>query len=144
MVYTYSYPRPAVTVDAVILRKNVAQTELLLIRRKNPPFEGQWAFPGGFVEMDEDLDEAVAREIFEETGLKDLQFSQFRAYGNPKRDPRHRTITIVFTAWLDEEQQAVAADDAAEVDWFSLNHFTKLAFDHREILDEVIQHYNLA
>ncbi|MDO8896176.1 MAG: NUDIX hydrolase, partial [Bacteroidales bacterium] len=127
MEFTYTYPRPAVTVDGVIFRKLGNEKQVLLIRRLHAPFEGCWAFPGGFVDMDETLEAAVAREIEEETGLQGLNFSQFHTYGDPGRDPRHRTITVVFTAMANENHIASANDDAIEVGWFDINNLPELA-----------------
>jgi len=138
MEFTYAYPRPAVTVDGVIFRKNGNEKQVLLIRRLHAPFEGCWAFPGGFVDIDETLEAAVAREIEEETGLKNLNFSQFHTYGDPDRDPRHRTVTVVFTARADENQNASANDDASEVGWYNINHLPELAFDHGKILQDIL------
>lgn len=138
MEFTYAYPRPALTVDGVIFRKTGNEREVLLIRRLHAPFEGCWAFPGGFVDMDETLEEAVAREIEEETGLKGLNFSQFHTYGDPGRDPRHRTVTVVFTARADENQNASANDDASEVGWFNINQLPEMAFDHGKIMQDIL------
>lgn len=132
-----------VTADTVVFGKeNTVSKYLLLIERKNEPFQGQWAFPGGFVEDDEDLRLAAARELEEETGLRiaEDKFRQVGAWGTPGRDPRGRTVTIVFTAEVDiEKHQPQAADDAAAVKWWPLDELPKLAFDHQEILDAVLK-----
>lgn len=110
---------------------------ILLVQRKHGPFQGKWAFPGGFLEDDEDLPEGAARELEEETGLvlepEDLE--QYRAVGTPGRDPRGRTVTVVFIAHLDQEVQVKGADDAADARWFPLEDLPEMAFDHREIFD---------
>ncbi len=136
MPYTYKYPRPAVTVDAVVFRKGVTGDEVLLIRRGHPPFEGKWALPGGFVDMDETLEEAVKRELKEETGLELNNLRQVKAYSAVDRDPRHRTISIAFTGWAGNSQNAVAGDDASQAAWFPVNNLPPLAFDHDEIIKD--------
>jgi 8-oxo-dGTP diphosphatase len=132
--YTYDYPRPAVTVDMVIVTREKKQ-KVLLIRRKHPPFVGTWAIPGGFVEMDETLEEAARRELFEETQVRNLKLEQLRTFGDPGRDPRGRVISVVYLAQVDPGKlKPRAADDAAEVGWYDLTHPPPLAFDHAEIL----------
>jgi 8-oxo-dGTP diphosphatase len=132
-MYSYQYPRPAVTTDAILIanRKSV-----LLIERGREPFKGKWALPGGFVDMDEELETACQRELEEETGIKPDGLKQFKAFGGVNRDPRHRTISVVFFALLNEEPQPMAGDDAAKAKWFALDQLPELAFDHRLILDE--------
>jgi 8-oxo-dGTP diphosphatase len=137
MTYTYNYPRPAVTADIIILRESEAQKFVLLIERKRPPFEGIWALPGGFLEMDETLEEAALRELQEETGITGVELKQFHTFSKVNRDPRHRTITTVFIGHAEENIAAVAGDDAANVDWFPLNSLPALAFDHQEVMDMV-------
>lgn len=132
--YTYDYPRPAVTVDVVIVTRE-AKPRVLLIRRKHAPFAGCWALPGGFVEMDESLDTAARRELMEETGVAAKELVQLSTFGDPGRDPRGRTISVVYLAQVDRAKLTPrAADDAAEVGWFSLVRPPALAFDHRAIL----------
>lgn len=135
--YTYAYPRPAVTVDTVIVTRE-AKPRVLLIRRKHDPFAGAWAIPGGFVDMDETLEAAARRELFEETGVQVKRLEQLHAFGDPGRDPRGRTISIVFLGRADAGAlQPQAADDAAEVGWHSLHRPPRLAFDHAAILAHV-------
>lgn len=138
MKYTYDYPRPAVTVDAVILKKLSDISSILLVRRKNHPFQGFWSFPGGFVDEYETLEQAIERETREETGLRGLNFKQFKAFSDPDRDPRHRTITVVFYAFHEGFDTVVAGDDADGVGWFSLSQLPELAFDHASILMELL------
>lgn len=132
-MYSYNYPRPAVTVDAILVSP---QNSVLLIERGREPFKGKWALPGGFIEMDEELDPACRRELEEETGLRVGELKQFRAYGGVNRDPRHRTISVVFYAFTDDELLASAGDDAAKAQWFPLSQLPELAFDHQLILKE--------
>jgi 8-oxo-dGTP diphosphatase len=132
--YTYDYPRPAVTVDMVIVTREKTP-RVLLIRRKHPPFVGKWAIPGGFVEMEETLEAAAQRELFEETTLRALKLEQLHTFGDPGRDPRGRVISVAYLALVDPRKlKPRAADDAAEVAWHDLMHPPTLAFDHSEIL----------
>jgi 8-oxo-dGTP diphosphatase len=132
--FTYDYPRPAVTVDIAIVTRE-RKPRVLLIRRKHPPFAGKWALPGGFVDMDESLEEGARRELQEETGIKAARLEQVHTFGDPGRDPRGRTITVVYLARVAfSDVEPKAADDAAEVGWFPLHRLPDLAFDHRQIL----------
>ncbi|MFN4258952.1 MAG: NUDIX domain-containing protein [Gemmataceae bacterium] len=133
-VYTYPYPRPAVTVDIVLVSRE-AEPRVLLIRRKHEPFAGKWAFPGGFVDEHESLETAARRELREETGIDGVPLDQLRAFGDPGRDPRGWTISIVFLGQVDADQLSPhAADDAAAVAWHPLHDPPPLAFDHQAIL----------
>jgi 8-oxo-dGTP diphosphatase len=125
-----------VTVDAVVFAVSAGKTEVLLIQRKGEPFKGQWAVPGGFVEMDEELEDAVARELAEETALTDVRLEQLRTFGKCGRDPRGRQIAIAFTGTITEGRDRVrAGDDAAEVRWFDIRNLPEnLAFDHDEMI----------
>jgi 8-oxo-dGTP diphosphatase len=132
--FTYDYPRPAVTVDIAIVSRE-RKPRVLLIRRKNDPFAGMWAIPGGFVEMDESLIEAARRELDEETGVRTLHLEQLHTFGDPGRDPRGRTISVVYLALVNPKRlKPKAADDAAEVGWHPLDQLPPLAFDHDQIL----------
>ena len=135
MTYTYKYPRPAVTVDMAVVRKKGDGYELLLIQRKYDPFAGKWALPGGFVDMDETVEEAADRELYEETNLKNIALEQFHVFSQPGRDPRGHTISVVFIGLLNEEQEIKGKDDAQEARWFPLDDLPPLAFDHDEIVD---------
>jgi 8-oxo-dGTP diphosphatase len=132
-MYTYQYPRPAVTVDAIIICNRIS---VLLIERGREPFKGKWALPGGFVDMDEDLETACWRELEEETGLRVGELKQFKTYGSVDRDPRGRTISVVFYSFQEEELITNAGDDAAKAQWFPLDNLPELAFDHQQIIDE--------
>lgn len=139
MSFVYDYPRPAVTVDCLLLRINEERIEGLFIKRKKDPFKGCWAFPGGFMEIDETPEHAVARELEEETSIKIHDVMQIGAFGAVDRDPRGRTISIAFLAFMNDDQTAKAASDAAHVEWIGLNEPIALAFDHKEILNEAIK-----
>jgi len=143
MKYCYEYPRPAVTVDAAVLVNQNRQWFILLIERKHDPFKGCYALPGGFVEEDETLETAIARELQEETNLVLNNLQQFRAYSRPNRDPRGRTISVIFISVLKEFPAAVAGDDAAAVKWFPLDQLPALAFDHGEIVKDIIENTEL-
>jgi len=140
--YTYEYPRPMLTVDAAVFRQREDNTEILLIRRDRPPFEGHWALPGGYVDMDETLEEAVARELEEETNLRGVDLQQLHAFSALNRDPRGRTISVIFWGILKDDQKTKAGDDAREAAWFNINNLPELAFDHREVVDMAIRRLN--
>lgn len=131
--YTYKYPHPSVTTDCVIFGFDGSSLQVLLIERGLEPYKGKWAFPGGFVKMDESCEEGALRELQEETGLKDAYIEQFHAFSDPNRDPRERVITIAYFA-LVQKQEVMGGDDAAQAQWFALNEIPQLAFDHDRIL----------
>jgi 8-oxo-dGTP diphosphatase len=132
--YVYEYPRLMVTVDAAVFAWVEGKARLLLVQRKHAPYEGSWALPGGFVEIEEDLPEAAARELAEETGLRDVSLEQLHTFGKPGRDPRGRTITVVYFGIAGKNwRQAKAADDAARAEWFGIDNLPVMAFDHDEI-----------
>ncbi len=139
MPYTYAYPHPAVTVDTVIFTPGNGGLEVLLIERRQDPFAGCWAVPGGFVEIDEDLDTAARRELQEETGLRDVVMEQFHTFGAPGRDPRERIISVAYMALVRREEMHVrAASDARDARWFAVSKLPKLAFDHSEVLRRAV------
>jgi len=143
MSYTYTYPRPAVTVDCLIFSRSGENIQLLLIQRDNQPFEGSWALPGGFVEIDEPLESAAHRELEEETGIHDIRLEQFHTFGKPGRDPRGRTISVVYYGFMDHQsQEAAAGSDARNARWFDILHLPELAFDHHEIIQRAINPIN--
>lgn len=122
------YKKPSVTVDMVIFKKENAYDDqvcnnfkVLLIKRGNFHDMSKWAFPGGFIEMEEDLEESAARELEEETGLSGIYLEQLRTFGTIDRDKRDRVITVAYMAIIDEDMKAIAGDDAAEAKWFELN-----------------------
>lgn len=137
MKHCYDYPRPAVTADIIIFRKSNDEQYVLLIERKHLPFEGMWALPGGFLEMDETLEAAALRELQEETGITGVELKQFHTFSKVNRDPRHRTITTVFIGFTDDTVSPVAGDDAAKAQWFSMDNLPPLAFDHGEVMEMV-------
>jgi 8-oxo-dGTP diphosphatase len=129
------YERPSVTVDVVMMSLRHRDLQVLLIKRRAWPYEGMWAIPGGFVNIDESLETAAKRELQEETGVQDVYLEQLYTFGDPGRDPRTRVITVVYFALLDSERlQVRAADDATDVGWFSVYGLPPLAFDHEKIL----------
>lgn len=135
MVYTYEFPRPSVTTDILVFSIRDGALHVLLIERKLDPFQGSWAIPGGFVQMDEDIYQGALRELEEETGLSDIPLRQLRCYGAPDRDPRGRVITIAFTALVpSDDLVAVGGSDAQDAQWFSMDALPPLAFDHAQIL----------
>lgn len=136
--YTYRYPRPAVTVDVVLFAYTHEQLKTLLIRRAHEPYEGAWALPGGFVEMDEDLSTAAQRELAQETNLRNVPVQQLHTYGAVDRDPRGRVISVAHWAVLSQEQVAISTvrvgSDAAEVAWTDVRDLPEMAFDHTQIV----------
>ena len=138
-MYTYKYPRPALTVDAIVVQKHQNNWQILLIERGIEPYKGKWALPGGFVNMDELLEDACIRELQEETGLKIEKMTQLKAFDAINRDPRHRTISVVFYSVLENDQKIKAGDDAQKADWFSIEKLPDLAFDHAEIISLFIE-----
>ena len=138
-MHSYKYPRPAVTADALVFRINAGSAEVLLIKRGHPPFEGMWASPGGFINMDETPEEAAIRELLEETNLSDVELFQFHTYGAVNRDPRHRTIAIAYAGFLKNNNvQINGGDDAADAQWFNIHNLPELAFDHDLIVADAI------
>jgi 8-oxo-dGTP diphosphatase len=135
--FCYDYPRPLVSVDAIILDEQT-ESKILLIKRKNYPYAEMWALPGGFIEMEETLEESVKREVYEETSLTVYNFNQFRVYGDSGRDPRDRCITIVFFCFVNHSLPIKANDDAKDIKWFNLKELPKLAFDHNKIINDFI------
>ena len=132
-MYCYRYPHPAVTTDCVIFGFDGERLQVLLIERGIEPFKGRWAFPGGFIKMDETAEEGALRELKEETGMENAFIQQFHTFSNPLRDPRERVITIAFYA-LVRIQEVKGGDDAASARWFPLDEIPALAFDHDHML----------
>ena len=135
MSYRYQYPRPALTVDCVVFGFDEGELKVLLIERGLEPFKGRWALPGGFVRVDETLDEAARRELEEETGLKRIFLEQLYTFGEVERDPREHVVSMAYYALMNlSEHNAKAATDAANARWFPVAKTPKLAFDHADIL----------
>jgi 8-oxo-dGTP diphosphatase len=135
-MYSYKYPRASLTVDAIVFVKGKDKTFVLLIERGHDPFKQKWALPGGFIEMDETLEQACKRELYEEAGLKVEHLTQFKTYDAVDRDPRGRTISVIHFTELNEKRPVKGGDDAARAEWFSVDSLPELAFDHQLILDE--------
>jgi 8-oxo-dGTP diphosphatase len=131
--------RPHLSVDVVILSLREKDLQVLLIRRGHPPFKGKWAIPGGFVNADESLDAAARRELEEETDVREVYLEQLYTFGEPRRDPRGRVVTVAYFALVPDDVTARAGDDAAEVGWFSVAQLPPLAFDHDDILRYALQ-----
>lgn len=132
-LYAYEYPRASVTADAVLFAEKEGQIYVLLIKRGNEPYKGYWAFPGGFLNMDETVARCAERELEEETGIVLTGMQLVGIYSDVERDPRGRVITAAYTA-MTTMSEAVASDDAAAAQWWPLNDLPELAFDHDKIL----------
>lgn len=135
-MYTYKYPHPAITADCVVLAFDGKDIRVLLIERKNNPYAGCWAFPGGFMEIDEAVEESARRELIEETGFPCDCFEQFHVFSKVDRDERERVVTVAFLALLPYLPEVKAADDAKRAEWHKLSELPALAFDHKEIIEE--------
>src|SRR5690242_5214279 len=136
MAFTYEYPRPALTVDAVVFAFDEQDLKVLLIQRGLPPFAGKWALPGGFVHMEESLEAAVRRELKEEAGLANIFLEQLFTFGEPQRDPRGRTVSVAYYALVKLADHHLApATDARDAAWFPVAKLPPLAFDHQKIVD---------
>ena len=140
MAYTYKYPRPAVTADCIVITRE-SEPKVLLIERGDDPFKGCWAFPGGFMNMDETTEQCAIRELEEETGLTVSGLHQIGAYSKVDRDPRGRTVTVAYLAIVDAPMAVKGQDDAAKAQWFPLTALPELAFDHEEIMRDAIMKY---
>jgi 8-oxo-dGTP diphosphatase len=135
--YVYEWPRPMVTVDAMVFTEADSGYQIVLIQRGKEPFKGSWALPGGFVEMDEQLHTAAKRELKEETGIKNVNLKQLHTFGTPGRDPRGRQITVVYAGIISgDNQQIRGGDDADRAKWFNIEDLpSSLAFDHAEVIE---------
>ena len=141
-LYAYQYPRASVTADAVLFAEKEGQMYVLLIQRGNDPYKGYWAFPGGFLEMDETVAHCAERELEEETGIVLTGMQLAGVYSDVERDPRGRVITAAYTA-MTTMTEATAADDAAAAKWWPLNDLPPLAFDHETILRDAKRVMNI-
>lgn len=141
-MYTYKYPHPAIAADCVVLAPSNDGWQVLLIERRNDPYKGCWAFPGGFMNIDESAEEAARRELQEETSLQVHDLIQVGAFSAVDRDPRERVVSIAFLAVLDRLKTVGGGDDAAQARWFNLKELPPLAFDHDQILQKALQLWN--
>ena len=140
MAYTYDYPHFALTVDAVIFSKSDSGLNVLLICRAKEPFKDCWAFPGGYVNIDEVIDNAVYRELKEETNISNVSLKRFDVFDAPDRDPRERTVSVVYYGFINESHVPIkAGDDAKDAKWFPVNKLPELAFDHFKILKKILE-----
>ena len=139
-MYTYKHPRPMMTVDVVAITKQAEQPYVLLIQRKQEPYHGSWALPGGFVDLDESLETAAARELAEETGLEGINLEQLHTYGDPQRDPRGRVISVAYFAFIPAGMSLNlrGGDDSSLARWFPTTELPDLAFDHQKIIGEAL------
>jgi 8-oxo-dGTP diphosphatase len=139
---TYKYPRPMLTVDIAVFQQAADLLQVMLIQRRDQPFKDQWALPGGFIDMEETLEESAARELNEETGLVISGLEQVHTYGHPQRDPRGRVISIAFTILLSPgtEQRPRSGSDARAARWFPVTDLPGLAFDHLQIIQDAHDH----
>lgn len=135
-MYTYKFPRPALTVDAIVYTKENNSVFVLFVKRGEEPFEGKWALPGGFVHIDERLENSCIRELHEETGLKVDNMVQYKTYDAIDRDPRGRTISVVHFTEIAGKEKVKGSDDAAQASWFPVTDLPDLAFDHTQIVGE--------
>ena len=133
--YVYDWPRPMVAADAMVFAVFKNKIKLLLVNRGYEPFKGKWSLPGGFVNIDEELEDAAVRELAEETGLTGVHLEQLHTFGKCGRDPRGRVITVTFMGIVDRKHRIKAGDDAAKARWFDIEKLPKdLAFDHNEVI----------
>ena len=140
MSYTYEYPRAALTVDCVVFGLDEQELKVMLIQRGLPPFEGKWALPGGFVRLEETLDEAARRELEEETGLSKIFLEQLYTFSELDRDPRERIVSVAYYALVNlRDHQVHAATDARDAAWFGVHDVPSLAFDHAGILRAALE-----
>lgn len=140
MSYTYKYPRPAVTDDCVVITHK-AEPRVLFIKRGGEPFKDCWAIPGGFMEKDETTEQCAVRELKEETSIVISNLHQIGVHSKVDRDPRGRTVSVAYLAITDKIQIAVGQDDAAEVKWWLLTALSEMAFDHDDIMRDVVRLY---
>lgn len=138
--FSYPYPHPAVSTDVVLFTIRNGTLCLLLIQRANPPYEGCWALPGGFLEIDEDLDQCALRELKEETGIEGVYLEQLYTFGKPARDPRERVVSVAYFALTRSDSlRPKAASDARAVAWYPVQSLPALAFDHSDIVAAALQ-----
>jgi len=139
-MFTYKYPHPAVTTDCIIFGLDDNELKVLLIERGNEPYKGCWAFPGGFLNPDETVEQGALRELKEETELEDAYIEEVGVFSDPKRDPRDRVITVAFYSII-RIRDVNAGDDAANANWLPINNLPRLAFDHDLILKAALKRF---
>ena len=141
MPYTYEFPRPSLTVDCVIFGLDrSSRLKILLIQRGKEPFKDRWALPGGFVEMEEDVEAAALRVLKQETGVKNVFIEQLYTFGTPRRDPRGRVVSVAYYALVNLDAHQINSDaDALDVAWFDIAALPKLAFDHDLMLKRSVE-----
>ena len=139
LMYSYKYPRPALTADCIVFARKEPDFRVLLVQRANEPYKGKWAFPGGFMNMDETTEETARRELKEETGLTVDDISQIGTFDRVDRDPRGRVITVAYFVVIDGIREVKGGDDAAVARWFSIGNLPELAFDHQKIMEVALR-----
>jgi 8-oxo-dGTP diphosphatase len=139
-MFSYKFPRAALTVDAVVFSKEKNSLEILLIQRKHEPWKGMWALPGGFLEVDETCEQGAKRELEEETGLKNVDLTQLYVYDAVDRDPRERIISVAHYGFTDKNQNPVkGSDDASDARWFDTKSLPPMAADHLSIIEKALE-----
>lgn len=139
LMYSYKYPRPALTADCIVFARKELDFRVLLVQRANEPYKGRWAFPGGFMNMDETTEETARRELKEETGLTVDDIRQIGTFDRVDRDPRGRVITVAYFVVIDGIREVKGGDDAAVARWFSIENLPELAFDHQKIMEVALR-----
>lgn len=140
-MYQYEYPHAAITADNVVFGFDGRDLHLLLIERGCDPYKGSWALPGGFMQIDETIEQCARRELMEETGISNIYMDQFRVFSDVGRDPRERVVTVAFYALVRKsDYKLIAGDDAARALWFEVDQLPPLAFDHFEIIAQARSH----
>ena len=139
LMYSYKYPRPALTADCIVFARKELDFRVLLVQRANEPYKGKWAFPGGFMNMDETTEETARRELKEETGLIVDDIRQIGTFDRVDRDPRGRVITVAYFVVIDGIRDVKGGDDAAVARWFSIGNLPELAFDHQKIMEVALR-----
>jgi 8-oxo-dGTP diphosphatase len=142
MMYSYKYPHPAIAADCIVFAHDKDDIKVLLIERKNEPCKGCWAFPGGFMNIDEAAEDAAKRELKEETSLEVSEVQQVGAFSAVNRDPRERVVSIAYYTEIAEVVAVKGGDDARKAEWFSLKALPQLAFDHDEILKKAVEKWS--
>src|ERR1700690_319004 len=136
MTYTYKYERPNLAVDCVVFGLDEEDLKIILIERNGEPYRGKWALPGGFVRIDESLDDSAKRELYEETGIQDVFLEQLYTFGEIDRDPRERVVTVAYYALVNlSDHKIQATTDSRDAAWFSVDDIPQLPFDHNRIVE---------